>query len=110
MEAFRIRVEARAITIQPPIMPDSLSFSDAYDPNREKSVGKRMEACLKPEFGVGFLVVVLPTKDSRLYNTIKRIGDVEVGLSNVCVIAQKMCGPPPCEDNQKEEKRQSRLK
>ena len=40
---------------------------------------------------VKFLLVVLPSKDIPLYNRIKRIGDIELGIPTVCVIYSKFC-------------------
>ena len=45
--------------------------------------------------GVKLLLVVLPQKDTRLYQFIKRIGDVQQGLHTVCVVKQSFCKGAP---------------
>ena len=43
------------------------------------------------DFKVQLLVVMLPCKHIRLYQAIKRIADVELGLHTVCVVTQTFC-------------------
>ena len=49
-----------------------------------------LESSVK-DFGTKLLVVVLPYKDTRLYQAIKRIGDVKAGLQTVCVVSDMFC-------------------
>lgn len=40
--------------------------------------------------GTQFVLVVLPKKDTALYNVIKKVADVDEGLVTVCVVEQKV--------------------
>ncbi|OAL31298.1 hypothetical protein AYO20_08208 [Fonsecaea nubica] len=41
----------------------------------------------------GFLLVILPSKDTRIYNRVKTACDVKEGLLNVCAVASKFVKP-----------------
>lgn len=40
--------------------------------------------------GTQFVLVVLPRKDTALYNLIKKVADVDEGLTSVCVVEEKL--------------------
>ncbi|KAL8788284.1 MAG: hypothetical protein Q9195_007381 [Heterodermia aff. obscurata] len=48
-----------------------------------------LESCVT-DYKKQLMVVVLPRKDTRLYQAIKRIGDVEVGLHTLCVLSSQL--------------------
>jgi eukaryotic translation initiation factor 2C len=40
--------------------------------------------------GTQFVLVVLPKKDTALYNVVKKVADVDMGVTTVCVVEQKL--------------------
>lgn len=42
---------------------------------------------------VEYLLLVLPAKDTQLYNRVKTLGDVQHGIHTVCCVASKFCKP-----------------
>lgn len=69
-----------------PISPEQLIIHHVND----ESLKTRLEK-YRDTNKVRFLLVVLPGKDIPLYSRIKRIGDVELGISTVCVINDNFC-------------------
>ena len=67
-----------------------------------KTVDKGDKVALGPNFldcqdrGINFLVIVLPDSDASTYKQIKTFGDIEYGITTVCVLdeARKFYSPP----------------
>ena len=57
---------------------------------KDQSLKTYLNSCVK-DYKIKLLIVVLPRKDTRLYQAVKRIGDVELGLHTVCVVNKKFC-------------------
>ena len=73
---------------------DSTPFKDAGEITIKGPDDPNLKGYLKSsveDFKTELLVVILPRKDTRLYQAIKRFGDVEVGLHTVCVVSSKFC-------------------
>ena len=72
----------------------TLGGANVYEPSQiwSKEIARGDEATLGFQFdycekqNITLLVIVLPDKDSDRYKSIKRIGDVERGISTVCVL------------------------
>lgn len=56
----------------------------------DQSLKDYLESSVK-DFGTKLLIVVLPCKHTRLYQAIKRIGDVQAGLQTMCVVSKTFC-------------------
>ena len=57
---------------------------------KDQELKEYLDSCVE-NYKIKLLVVVLPRKDTRLYQAIKRLGDVEVGLHTVCVVSKTFC-------------------
>ncbi|KAM7192493.1 Ribonuclease H-like domain containing protein [Naviculisporaceae sp. PSN 640] len=67
--------------------------ADGYvvkDPINENSLRAQFKKLASAKDRLQFLFVVLREKDTAIYNTIKKIGDVEFGIQTVCVVQDKI--------------------
>ena len=56
----------------------------------DRKLKEYLDSCVE-DYKIKLLVIVLPRKDTRLYQTIKHLGDIEVGLHTVCVVSKTFC-------------------
>ena len=83
---FKKALEDTGIKLDDPIAPDYIKLEDASD----KVLHQWFSDC-RSSFNLDLIVVMLPDKDAHRYNTIKRIGDVEVGIHTICVVRENFC-------------------
>lgn len=84
LDAFRVSVRATGINIGE-ASPGSreLGLRDVEDPALEQVLTTASKA-------LGLMYIILPVKHTALYNRIKRICDVKIGLVNICSVGNKL--------------------
>ena len=86
MDEFRKVARGNGLeSLTDPQTPRSVWIKGPNDPVLEERLG----ACKRA--GIKLLIVVLPRKDIRLYQAIKRIGDIKKGLHTVCLVSETFC-------------------
>ena len=70
-------------------MVSQLHHPDTHKLSKD-DVAKKLRHCFS-QFQKKYylLVVILPNNESQLYNQIKQLGDIEFGISTICVLANK---------------------
>lgn len=56
---------------------------------RYNRVNTELESVFERSIGIKLLLVVLPEKNSQLYNLVKRLGDVKHGIPTICVAGSR---------------------
>ena len=85
-EVFQQALQDTGIQIGNPTAPDYMRLENASD----KVLQQWIFDC-RSSYNIDLVVVMLPDKDAHRYNTIKRIGDVEVGIHTICVVYENFC-------------------
>ena len=82
---FKKSLEETGIKLGGPNAPDYMKLKDVSE-----KLQNWIYSC-RHEYKLDVVVVMLPYKDTHLYNLIKRIGDVDVGIHTICVVRQSFC-------------------
>lgn len=97
LEDFQTHLKSKGITAETNNNHDDL-FLTVHDYEFDGLLDKFFRSSLE-DYKVRFLLVVLPQQvTSKLYNHIKRYGDIKYGIHTVCVKADKF-GSPRYDDN-----------
>lgn len=56
---------------------------------RQNRLNAELETVFKQSTGIDLLLVVLPEKNSQLYNWVKLFGDVRYGIQTICVLGSR---------------------
>ena len=86
VEKFYQSLRTIGVLLPPPKKGQSITMTHSSEPRLEKIFANAVESDGKPTL----LLVVLPYVDTVLYNRIKHIGDVKVGVHTICVVADKI--------------------
>ena len=99
VNAFHKSLQDMGMTVASPspgsrILINGLNDSRNDDENNEK-IEAGLKRVLRPGNITGLVLVVLPAVNTELYNRVKRIGDVKVGVHTVCVVGSKFAKSQP---------------
>ena len=91
MSKFHQALQGIGITAQAPTPGSRVMVNGPDDP--------KIEAAFKSVPGdprqARFVLVIIPTKHTLLYNRVKHIGDVKVGVHTICVVGEKFAKKSP---------------
>lgn len=59
-------------------------------PNGEPQLRRVFEQLAKSKPALDLVIVVLPLKDTQLYNLVKRLGEIDFGIQTQCVVKEKI--------------------
>ena len=79
MAQFHRTLQNMGIAAPAPINGSRLVINSPNDPNIENALKK-----------APLMLVILPVKDTQLYNRVKQIGDVKLGVHTICVVGSKL--------------------
>ena len=83
---FQESLKETGMELGGPNDPDYMELEDAS----ETKLQQWIYSC-RHKYKLDVIVIMLPYKDTHMYNLIKRIGDVDVGIHTICVVRERFC-------------------